>query len=178
MRILIFQNKNHKTYTFYRYLGQDEDIELQEKLADMELDIDDANERMGKAKGKLKATEVKHDNLKKNLIRLASVVTGNEQGMETSNKLLGICHTGLETVLTRLLGVDLRAVQDEMEEVGFKPTGPEFADDFKYDKKHLGVKLLFLSRDLEDQRKKRRGADQDDGPDDDEVEPWNCNNLC
>ena len=69
------------------------------------------------------------------MIRLASVVTGNEQGMETSNKLIGICHTGLETVLTRLLGVDLRAVQDEMEEVGFKPTGPEFADDFKYDKK-------------------------------------------
>ena len=97
----------------------------------MELDIEDANERMNKAKGKLKSMESKHEVLKKNLIHLASVITGNEQGMETSSKLLGICHNGLDALLNKMLGVDLLQVQDEMEEVGFKPTGPEFADDFK-----------------------------------------------
>ena len=116
---------------YCRYLGQDEDVDIQEKLEDMELDIEDANERMGKARGNLKSLESKHDGLKKNLMHLASVITGNEQGMETSNKMLGICHSGLQAILDKLLGVDLLQVQDEMDEVGFKPTGPEFADDFK-----------------------------------------------
>ena len=115
-----------------RYLGQDEDAEMQEKMEDLELDIEEANERMGKARGKLKSMESKHDVLKKNLVQLASVITGNEQGMETSSKLLGICHTGLDIILNKLLAVDLDTVQDEMDDIGFKPTGPEFVDDFKY----------------------------------------------
>ena len=118
---------------FYRYLGQDEDVDLQEKMEEMDLDIEDANERMSKAKGKLKSIESKHEVIKKNLVHLASIITGNEQGMESSSKLLVTCQNGLDALLNKLLGVDLLKVQDEMDEVGFKPEGPEFADDFKYD---------------------------------------------
>ena len=95
------------------------------------MDIDDANERILKAKGKLKSLESKHDVVKKNLVQLASVITGSEQNMDTSGKLMNTCQNGLDALLQRLLGLDLEKLQDDMEEINFKPTGPEFEDDFK-----------------------------------------------
>ena len=42
------------------------------------------------------------------------------QEMESSQKLLATCQTGLAALLTRLLGLSLDSLQTEMEEHGFK----------------------------------------------------------
>ena len=77
-----------------RYLGQDEDMELKEKLEDMKLDIEDTEERVGRARcakntnilsqfqlirGGLSAFGEKHDGIKRSLNGLAMLVTGQDQ---------------------------------------------------------------------------------------------------
>ena len=51
---------------------------------------------------------------------LTVLLSGSPQEMESSQKLLATCQTGLAALLTRLLGLSLDSLQTEMEEHGFK----------------------------------------------------------
>ena len=60
----------------FRYLGQDEDVQIREKFEDMDLDMEEVTERFDKATGKLKGLESNHNMIKKKLSLMASIITG------------------------------------------------------------------------------------------------------
>ena len=51
----------------------------------MELDIEEAHERMDKAVGKLTALETNHDLIKRKLVFMASILSGEENKHSTGN---------------------------------------------------------------------------------------------
>ena len=66
-----------KEWELVRYLGQDEDIKIREKFEELELDMEEVNERMDKTGGKLQVLEGNHDMIKRKLSRMASVIEGS-----------------------------------------------------------------------------------------------------
>ena len=88
---------------------------------------------------------------------IAIQITGVEQKKTTMEGLLKTCLGGLEDIMDRIGDRNVELILDEMEEVGYKPSGPgkEDVDTFK---------------EAEDQRKKKKEETEEaEAVDDDEV---------
>ena len=142
-----------------RYIGQDDDVELREKLEELQDEIEDNIGKKEKALVKITNLSRKQEGIRKSFIGIALQLTGAgvEQKKTTMEGLLKICLSGLEALMSRIGNRDVNLLLDEMEEVGYKPGGPgkEEVDTFK---------------EAEDQRKKKKEENEEaEAVDDDEV---------
>ena len=124
--------KLHHLYLLFRYLGQNENKELQEKFIDIELDIEFANEERDKHEAKMDVIMLKEKPIQKSLLELTGLLTGIDHSDEPSEVLIDICHTEIEQLLRSLAGQNLRKLSEEMDEIGFKPIGSAFDDNFRF----------------------------------------------
>ena len=114
-------------------MGQNENKALQEKFTDIELDIEFANEEREKHEAKMEVIRLKDKPIRKSLLELAAILTGFDQSQETTESLIEICLNETEQLLQSLASKDLQKVTEEMEEIGFKPVGAAFEDNFRLD---------------------------------------------
>ena len=121
-----------------RYLGQNENKELQEKFTEIELDIEFANEEREKHEAKMEVIRLKDQPIRKSLLELAAILTGFDQSQETTESLIELCLNETEQLLQSVASNDLQKVAEEMEEIGFKPVGAAFEDNFRLDFYNFG----------------------------------------
>ena len=142
---------------YQRYIGQDDDVELRQKLEDLQDEIDDNTGRKEKALIKTISLSRKQEGIRRSFLGIAFLLTGVEQKKTSMEGLLRTCMHGLDIIMNRIGGKSINLLLDEMDEVGYKPSGlgDEDADTFK---------------EAEDQRKKKKDeADDAETVDDDEV---------
>ena len=112
-------------------MGQNENKELQEKFIDIELDIEFANEEREKHEAKMDVIMLKENPIQKSLLELTGLLTGIDHSDEPSEVLIDLCHKEIEQLLRSLAGQNLRKLSEEMDEIGFKPCGTAFDDNFR-----------------------------------------------
>ena len=144
---------------YQRYIGQDDDVELREKLDDMQDQADENISRKERALVKITNLSRKQDGIRKSFIGIALQLTGAgvEQKKTTMEGLLKICLAGLDSIMSRIGNRNVDLLLDEMEEVGYKPGGP-------------GKEEIDTFKEAEDQRKKKKEESEEaEAVDDDEV---------
>ena len=57
--------------------------------------------------------------------------SGTDYTADTSHKLLSTCQKGLDKLLSRLMGHDLEQLQNDMDDIAFKPEGLDIGEDYK-----------------------------------------------
>ena len=142
---------------YQRYIGQDDDVEMREKLENLNDDIDDNLDIKERAMEKITNLSRKQEGIRKSFLGIALLLTGVEQRKQSMEGLLKTCFGGLDTLMERIGNRNIELILDEMDEVGYKPSGPgkEDVDTFK---------------EAEDQRKKKKEeTDETEAIDDDEV---------
>ena len=136
-------------YDFHRYLGQNENKEINEKCYDLELDIEDAEERHQKANEKSEAVSNIDKRVKTGLHKLGnalslpllcpnrifpvSILVDSNETHKPTLKILRMCEENIDLLFKRLLGVDLEEIVEEIESQGWKPegeAGPGIIDTF------------------------------------------------
>ena len=106
---------------------------MEEKCIDLELDIEFAIEEREKHEEKMAVIHQKEAPIKKSLLELSAILTGIDHSDEPSDILVDICTAEIEELLRSLAGQNLRKLSEEMDEIGFKPCGPAFEDNFRFD---------------------------------------------
>ena len=142
---------------YQRYIGQDEDMELRLTLEELNDEIEDNQKLKEKATEKITNISRKQEGIRNSFMGIALLVTGVEQKKQSLEGLLKTCFGGLDTIMDRIGNRNIEMILDEMDEVGYKPTGQgkEEVDTFK---------------EAEDQRKKKKEETEDtEAIDDDEV---------
>ena len=104
---------------------------MEEKCVDIGLDIEFAEENKKKFLAKIEMIEQKEAPIKKSLLELAGILTGVDHGDESSSDLVDICTLEIEKLLRSLAGENITKITEDMEDIGFKPSGPAFEDTYK-----------------------------------------------
>ena len=147
---------------YQRYIGQDDDVELREKLEDIQDETDDNLARKERAMEKITNLARKQEGIRKSFLGIALQLTGVEQKKTTMEGLLKTAMGGLETIMNRIGNRNIDMILDEMDEVGYKPSGPE------------GKEEVDTFKEAEDQRKKKKEETEEaEAVDDDEVSSKN-----
>ena len=131
-----------------RYIGQSEDIEAKEKCADLELDIEDADERKEKADEKILVLQAVEKKIRSNFQDLVQILVDSDETHKSTVSILSVCQDSLETLMKRLAGEDLEEIIDNMEQAAFKPEGDlEVEDTFKEDEEKRRRRALKTDKD-------------------------------
>ena len=77
-----------KDWEANKNVGQDEDPDLVERIKDMEMDVEEAEEMAGRNRAKICGAEVNEIKIRKSLLLLGLNLSGNDRGEESSDDLI------------------------------------------------------------------------------------------
>lgn len=114
-----------------KFMGQEENIELREKMEDLEYQIQTEQERQQESEEKLQSQNKLLVGIREGLDNLVEKLylgeppgsAGAPPHTRNSVELLNVCNDKMSKLMTRLGGINIFMKKMEMEEEGFEPTG-------------------------------------------------------
>ena len=87
----------------------------------MELDSEFAEERKQKAEEKIAVLRSIEQNIRTNLLDLASLLVNSDEKHKSTLQVLTVCKDNVDSIIKRFTGEDLKTIADEMDQSDFKP---------------------------------------------------------
>ena len=115
----------------HRYIGQDDSGDAREKIEEMELLIEDNNERKVKTMEQILYIARKQENIRRSFYGLVSLLTGMDATNKPLHSMLDICSKEIKKLTERIGEGRVDLLIDQMEESGYKIETEEDNDIFK-----------------------------------------------
>ena len=113
---------------YQRYIGQDDDVETQERIEELNEKIDVNVVRKDKATEKMVYLNKKQEGIRTCFTGLVFLLTGSAEKL-TAQELIDTSFIELENILAKIGDRRIDILLDEMDEVGFKTSGLESTED-------------------------------------------------
>ena len=114
-----------------RYIGQDDSGDAREKIEEMELLIEDNNERKAKTMEQILYIARKQENIRRSFYGLVSLLTGMDATNKPLHSMLEICSKEIKKLTERIGEGRVEFLVDQMEESGYKIDTEDDNDIFK-----------------------------------------------
>ena len=111
-----------------RYIGQDDDVETQERIEELNEKIDVNVVRKDKATEKMVYLNKKQEGIRTCFTGLVFLLTGSTEKL-TAQELIDTSFIELDNILAKIGDRQIDILLDEMDEVGFKTSGLESTED-------------------------------------------------